>query len=337
MLSKILKFWSLLLASLLALVSWILLTTPNAEKIKSCLVTENYKVSLCEKNKNYVRLSQVSRELKNTILIAEDAGFYGHKGFDWDELKNSLEVNWQTKRAARGGSTITQQLAKNVFLTFDKNILRKIREAILANELEQILTKDQIFEKYLNVIELGPNTFGISAAASKYFGKSAAELNLLESAFIAYLIPNPKAHYKTFQRQALTPYARRRILDLSYRMYRLHRIHKEQYEVAKTLVDEFPWKNLTSTQIALLRGEITSPDVTEQLPPLDTELPTSTGAEATGEGAPPSIEDAPLEDYEIETDEDTSSREPNSEQTDKEFRALLNNIHRNQSEKSESY
>lgn len=254
MMTKLLKYWSLFLAAVAAYAAWILITTPNANNIKSCLVTKNYKVSLCEKNKNYARLSQISKNLKNLVLIAEDSNFYFHSGFDWGELKNSFESNLNLFRFARGGSTITQQLAKNVFLTFEKTYSRKIREAILAHEIERILSKNEIYEKYLNVIELGPGLYGVHAASWHYFNKPASDLNILEAAFITYLIPNPKVHSLSFKNQKLSAYARKRILDLCYRMYRYHRISSDQYEAAREVVDYFPWRGLSEVQIARIKG-----------------------------------------------------------------------------------
>jgi monofunctional biosynthetic peptidoglycan transglycosylase len=248
------------------LAAWIVITTPDASNIKDCLTTHEYKVSLCRKNAQYAPLSQISPHFKNLVIIAEDAAFYGHKGFDWSELKNSLEKNLDSLRFSRGGSTITQQLAKNIYLDFDKSIIRKIREAIIATQIEKILSKDQIFEKYINVIELGPNIFGVKSAAQYYFNKSPADLNILESAFLVYLIPNPKTHAKTFHKGALTPYARYRVLDLTYRLYRFHKISLDQYLACKEIVDAFPWASLDSFQMSRLAGDA------ESIPPEDSEV-----------------------------------------------------------------
>lgn len=253
--------WLLRAASITILVlgsytTWVVVSTPNALAIKSCLITKYYKVSLCEKNKNYVYVSRVGGYLKNLILIAEDAGFYYHNGFDWKELKKSFESNLSLRRIARGGSTITQQLAKNVFLPFDKTFTRKFREAIITRDLEQLLTKHQILEKYLNVIEFGPHIYGVGQASMHYFNKTADQLNLLESAFLTYLIPNPKDHYRTFKNKKLTPYARKRILDLCYRMFRFHRISQDQYFAVKDSIDDFPWTTLSEVQIARLSGVV---------------------------------------------------------------------------------
>ncbi|OFZ18049.1 MAG: hypothetical protein A2Z20_08030 [Bdellovibrionales bacterium RBG_16_40_8] len=244
---------------------WAILGTPKVNDITGCVVTHTYKIKLCAKNENYVNLQKINTIFKNLVIISEDASFYSHRGFDFAELKNSFSSNMSTKRIARGGSTITQQLAKNVFLPFDKTLTRKIREAILANNIEHILTKDQILEKYLNVIEFGPNIYGITAAAKFYFSKRPADLNLLESAFLTYLIPNPKVYHRVYTNKKLTPYSRFRILALCYRMYRFQKILLGQYYAAREYVDQFPWKDLTAWQNNNLNGilTITDPDYSD--------------------------------------------------------------------------
>lgn len=251
---RLLKILSIIILALGTYAAWIVVTTPNAADINTCLVTKKYNVTLCKKSKNYTHLSHISNYLKNLILIAEDSNFYYHNGFDWGEMKNSVESNFNLLRFNRGGSTITQQLAKNVFLPFEKTLSRKIREALLTADLEKLLTKNEIFEKYLNVIEFGPHIFGVAEASWHYFSKAPDQLNLLESAFLTYLIPNPNVHYRTFKNKQLTPYARRRILDLCYRMYRFHRISEDQYLAATETADDFPWFNLPEGQLARLNN-----------------------------------------------------------------------------------
>ncbi len=261
---------SLFFTFLIAYIIWVILGAANASDITQCVTTKQNKIYLCDKSADYVRLDQISPFLKNLIIIAEDASFYSHSGFDEAELKNSLSTNFDRKKMARGGSTITQQLAKNVFLSFDKSITRKMREALLTMQIEKILTKNLILEKYLNVIEFGPAIYGIKKAAEHYFQKTPAELNLLESAYLVYLVPNPKLHSKSFASSKLSSYGRFRILDLSYRMYRFGRISYQQYLEAKSLVDDFPWRNLSENQIntfdnALMRdGEPTILEDVEQ-------------------------------------------------------------------------
>ena len=129
--------------------------------------------------------------LKKSVRISEDAGFYGHEGVDLEELKESIKKNWEEGRFARGGSTITQQLAKNLFLGTDKSIWRKIREFFIARELEEKLSKDRIYHLYLNIIELGPGVFGMAAAAEYYFYKPVTYLSEEEIVRLTAIIPRP--------------------------------------------------------------------------------------------------------------------------------------------------
>jgi monofunctional glycosyltransferase len=132
-----------------------------------------------------------SEHLKKAVLVSEDAAFFSHKGIDVNELKAALKKDWETWSFSRGGSTITMQLAKNLYLSPSKNPLRKMKEIIIAWQLEQNLSKRRIFEIYLNVVEFGRNIYGAEAAARFYFGKSAANLDPLESATLAALLPSP--------------------------------------------------------------------------------------------------------------------------------------------------
>jgi monofunctional glycosyltransferase len=135
----------------------------------------------------------ISENLKKAILINEDAGFFSHKGVDVDELKAALKKDWETMSFSRGGSTITMQLAKNLYLSPSKNPLRKIKEIFIAWQLEHALSKTRIFEIYLNIVEWGRNVYGAEAAARFYFGKSAAALDPLEAATLAALVPSPRS------------------------------------------------------------------------------------------------------------------------------------------------
>ncbi len=245
----------IVVGGLVLFAGWFMFSIPDPGKIKGCMVTQMYKVDLCSKNPDYAPINTISKYTKDVIIISEDSSFYQHHGFDWFEMKNSFRENWQEKQFSRGGSTITQQLVKNVFLTQEKSILRKLREAYITYHLEQQLDKKQILEKYLNVVEFGKGIYGVKRAARHYFSKGPAELNLLESAYLAYLLPNPKIYSKIYYKGALTPFSRHRILDLCYKMYRFGRIGQDQYLAAKDYVDQFPWRNLGSDQIAALQGE----------------------------------------------------------------------------------
>jgi monofunctional biosynthetic peptidoglycan transglycosylase len=140
----------------------------------------------------WVPYSRISKNLTRAVVLTEDAGFYDHDGIDLAEIKASLEVNWDEGRFVRGASTITQQLAKNLYLSPSRNPVRKLRELFITRRLEAALTKRRILEIYLNVIEWGDGIFGCEAAALAYFGKSAADLSMEEAALMAGAIINPR-------------------------------------------------------------------------------------------------------------------------------------------------
>jgi monofunctional biosynthetic peptidoglycan transglycosylase len=140
----------------------------------------------------WVPYSRISQNLKRAVLVAEDAAFWDHEGIDLEELRKSIEINWEQGRAVRGASTITQQLAKNLYLSPSRDPLRKLRELIIARRLEAALQKARIFEIYLNVIEWGDGIWGAEAAARTYFGIPASALNREQSALLAGAIINPR-------------------------------------------------------------------------------------------------------------------------------------------------
>jgi monofunctional biosynthetic peptidoglycan transglycosylase len=140
----------------------------------------------------WIAYSRISPHLKRAVLVAEDDAFWQHEGVDFEQLQESLEVDWARGRLVRGGSTITQQLAKNLYLSPSKNPLRKLEEFIVARRLEAELKKARIFELYLNVIEWGDGIYGAEAAARTYFRVSAADLDANQAARLAGAIVNPR-------------------------------------------------------------------------------------------------------------------------------------------------
>jgi monofunctional biosynthetic peptidoglycan transglycosylase len=140
----------------------------------------------------WIGYGRISNHLKRAVLIAEDDAFWQHDGVDYVQLQQSLEVDWARGELVRGASTITQQLAKNLYLSPSKNPLRKLRELMIARRLEVELKKQRILELYLNVIEWGDGIYGVEAAAREYFGASAATLGPNESALLAGAIVNPR-------------------------------------------------------------------------------------------------------------------------------------------------
>ncbi len=140
----------------------------------------------------WVGYGRISADLKRAVLVAEDDAFWQHEGVDFEQLQQSLELDWARGRFMRGGSTITQQLAKNLYLSPSKNPVRKLRELVIARRLEGELQKSRILELYLNVIEWGDGIYGAEAAARTYFHTSAAALGRAESALLAGAIVNPR-------------------------------------------------------------------------------------------------------------------------------------------------
>jgi monofunctional biosynthetic peptidoglycan transglycosylase len=143
---------------------------------------------------HWIALSKIPRDVINAVVVAEDGTFFTHSGIDWFEVQESIEKNVKERRAARGASTITQQLAKNLYLSTSKDPVRKFKEVIITLLLEHELGKNRILELYLNSIEWGRGVFGIEAAARAYFGKSAGALTLDEAVRLAAVIPSPLRH-----------------------------------------------------------------------------------------------------------------------------------------------
>ena len=140
----------------------------------------------------WVRYEAISPSLRKAVLVAEDDAFWTHDGVDVEQLKESIEKNLETGKAIRGGSTITQQLAKNLYLSPSRSPIRKLRELLIARRLEAALTKRRILEIYLNVIEWGDGIYGAEAASRTYFGKPASALTPEEGALLAGAIINPR-------------------------------------------------------------------------------------------------------------------------------------------------
>jgi monofunctional biosynthetic peptidoglycan transglycosylase len=154
----------------------------------------------------WVPYSRISSNLKRAVIVSEDIEFYSHQGFSHREAQAALEDAWEEKRLPRGASTITQQLAKNLWLSPSRSPVRKLKEAILTRQLEAHLKKRRILEVYLNVVELGPGIYGADAAARHYFGKSAASLTERQAAELAASLPRPTTWHpgsksKSYQRK----------------------------------------------------------------------------------------------------------------------------------------
>lgn len=222
-----------------AVVTAIWMKIPSAAEIKGCLITKMYHVDLCPKNSSYVPIKKISPYVQKAIVLTEDSAFYEHKGFDWASIRKNYEENEKAGFYKRGGSTITQQLAKNMFLTPEKSLVRKGLEALITVKIEKVLKKKEILERYLNVIEFGKDIYGIKAAAQHYFQKSPADLDIVESAFLAMLLPNPKKYAASYYKKELTPFASKRINQIVENLYQYHRINDDEYNDALVKLESF--------------------------------------------------------------------------------------------------
>ena len=236
---------------------------PADREIRGCLVTKLYQVDLCPKSKNYARLPQISKNVERAIVLTEDSSFYTHRGFDFQELQNSLKTNLEKGHFARGGSTITQQLAKNLFLSQEKTLRRKILEALITMRLEKVLTKSEILEKYLNVVQFGKDLFGIKPAAQFYFKKQPSELSVLEASFLAFLLPSPEKYSKSYFQGKLTPFARKRIQQIIEHLYDYKRISENDYLFARDDLDHFLVGEKKESEINFENVDEESADITE--------------------------------------------------------------------------
>lgn len=169
----------------------------NPRKTSYILIRERQAAAAGKKlprRMNWVPLDAISENLRHAVLVAEDDGFYRHAGIDWEATREALAYSLERRRAARGGSTITQQLARNLYLSPSKNPLRKIKEMLIARRLEKELGKRRILEIYLNVAEWGRGVYGAQAAARAHFGKDAADLSPGEAAALAAALPSPRRY-----------------------------------------------------------------------------------------------------------------------------------------------
>ena len=166
--------------------------------LPNCLFRRTYRQNEWKENneqkvlkQNWVKLKQISPYVVKAVLISEDDKFWKHDGFDIDALESAFEKNLKNAKFSAGGSTISQQLSKNLYLSPSKNPVRKIKEAIITWRIENTLSKRRIIEIYLNIAEWGDGIFGIEAAAKYYFKKSAKNLTAMEAAKLAAVLPNP--------------------------------------------------------------------------------------------------------------------------------------------------
>ncbi len=222
------RFSLLLMACLVlaagALATWVFWDLPDVTPLKNRSTTLTIEVrdwqgamhpfKVGSKNPFWTPLESIPEELKWAVIVAEDANFYEHEGIDVQALKEALKYDLKRKRLVRGASTITQQLAKNLFLSRDKSLRRKLRELVIAQRLEQELTKGRILELYMNVVELGPLVYGMGHGASYHFGKPVHLLTPAEAVFLAAILPGPRVAFNPQTRPAKVRERAARLLKL---------------------------------------------------------------------------------------------------------------------------
>ncbi len=245
------------------------LTLPNAEILKiqnpeTTAFMERYKG---EKPLQYawVPYSQISPHLKEAVVTAEDSSFFQHSGFDWQAITEAFQKNWRKKKIIRGGSTITQQLAKNLYLSPSKNPFRKLKEILITIQLEQQLSKQRILEIYLNVVEWGDGIYGAEAAAKHYYNTKAGNVTASQASWLAAILPNPKFYEKHRASRYAQSKADRILSIMGYR-----KAEKEKGKEVKpeSMIDE---TSITKTEPAAIEPTEAMPmdDTfnTEDIPP----------------------------------------------------------------------
>jgi monofunctional biosynthetic peptidoglycan transglycosylase len=290
---------------LLVLAAWIgvsILTLPSVAPLKKPGVSMTIAVKdwhrkdhpfvVGPRNPRWTPYRAIPAALKKAVVASEDANFYSHDGVDYEAIREAIKADWRKGKFVHGGSTITQQLAKNLFLTREKTLIRKVKEIVLARRLDDALSKSRILELYLNAVELGPMVYGVGHAAHYYFGTHPSALTVRECAFLAAMLPGPKVFnpYRKMDR------VMRRSDRILRRMVAARMITREEYDAA---VSEVP----------NLAGLARKVEKTLETPPPEEKPP----GEAPG-GDPEVIEPPPA----AETPESGTEEEPAPESPDTE-------------------
>ncbi len=208
--------------------------------------------------RHWVPLERISPRLRDAVLVAEDARFFSHEGFDWNEIRHSARRNLRERRVVRGGSTITQQLAKNLWLSTSQTPWRKFEEMILAVRLERALTKRRILELYLNTIEWGDGVYGADAAARHWFGVGAGSLDAGQAVRLAAVIINPRRYSPTDPNRRI----QNRIRLIAGRLRQRGAMSEGEYRTTLGLPSEAPAPAVDSTLFGL-----PAPPTTDSLGP----------------------------------------------------------------------
>jgi monofunctional biosynthetic peptidoglycan transglycosylase len=294
------------LLALLAWLAWEWITFPDVAKLakeapKTTAFIEQRKRELRKQGKNagiewkWVSYDRISPSLRRAVLVAEDNEFYEHEGVDTKAMREAFERNWKRGKITHGGSTITQQLAKNLYLSPSRNPLRKIREYFIARALEKQLSKKRILEIYLNVVEMGERTYGAEAGARHHFGKSAAALSPGEAALLAGCLPNPRL---------MNPSKPNRRLRARQRMI-LSRMKRWGYLFEREVLTEKKAKPEAKTETSETSETMETTDTTQT-----TESTESTETETTTETATETATETTTETPTDTTSETTDTKPP---------------------------
>ena len=223
---------------LAAWVAYSILTLPSVAKLAkpgvSLTITvkdwnrKDHRFVVGPRNPRWTPYGAIPAALKKAVVASEDANFYTHEGVDYEAIGEAIKTDLKKGKFIRGGSTITQQVAKNLFLTREKTLIRKVKEIVLARRMDDALSKSRILELYLNVVELGPRVYGIGHASHYYFGKPPSALTVRECAFLASMLPGPKV-YNPYRKMDRVMKRSNRILR---RMVAARMISREQYDAA---------------------------------------------------------------------------------------------------------
>jgi monofunctional biosynthetic peptidoglycan transglycosylase len=271
------KLLLLIVVLVILFVAWQWITFPDVAELatkapKTTAFMERRKALLRSQGKSdriayrWTSYGNISPYLRRAVLVAEDSEFYEHEGVDVDAMREALERDWKRRKITHGGSTITQQLAKNLYLSPSRNPLRKVKEYFIARSLEKHLSKKRILELYLNVVEMGERVYGAQAAAEHYFRKSAASLSPSEAALLAGCLPNPRV---------MSPGAPNKRLRSRQRMI-LSRMRRWGYAAEQEVLTAKKPEAAPPATIAPPSTETTETTDTallEQTPPTDTATP----------------------------------------------------------------
>ncbi len=214
----------------------------------------------------YTSFNEMSRNIPLAFLAAEDSGFWHHKGFEWSAMEAAMRRNVAEQGVVLGGSTVSMQTAKNLFLSNERTLSRKLQEVFLTWHLEETLPKQKIFEIYANIIEFGPGVFGIAQASKHFFNKTPAQLNLIESVYLASVLPNPVKRYRNFCNGGLSQSYREMVNKRLERMLNLSVISPETFSQASRQRLDFSQPERMNTQDCWRKIAVLDPKNTFAMP-----------------------------------------------------------------------